>query len=59
MPTTGDASETGLIKFFQPISDVRKTREQFPVVRDFENKECRLPFNSAWKYAFSINSYKR
>ena len=59
MPTTGDASETGLIKFFQPISDVKKTREQFPVIRDFESKECRLPFNSAWKYAFSINSYKR
>lgn len=35
MPTTGDASETGLIKFFQPISDVAKTREQFPVIRDY------------------------
>lgn len=59
MPTTGDASETGLIKFYQPISDVMKTREQFPVVRDFEGKECRLPFNSTNKYAFSINSYER
>lgn len=38
MPTTGDASETGLIKFFQPISDVAKTREQFPVIRDYEGK---------------------
>lgn len=26
MPTTGDASESGLIKFFQPISDVAKLR---------------------------------
>ena len=59
MPTTGDASETGLIKFFQPISDVAKTRAQFEVIRDFEGKECRLPFNSTNKYAFSINSYKR
>ena len=58
MPTTGDASESGLIKFFQPISDVAKTRDQFPVVRDYEGKECRLPFNSTNKYAFSINSYK-
>lgn len=38
MPTTGDASETGLIKFFQPISDVAKTRDLFPVTRDYENK---------------------
>lgn len=27
MPTTGDASESGLIKFFQPISDVAKLRD--------------------------------
>ena len=26
MPTTGDASESGLIKFFQPISDITKMR---------------------------------
>ena len=26
MPTTGDASETALIKFFQPIADIQKTR---------------------------------
>lgn len=59
MPTTGDASESGLIKFFQPISDIAKTREQYPIVRDSENKECRLPFNSTNKYAFSINEYER
>jgi len=38
MPTTGDASETGLIKFFQPIADVAKTRDMFPCIRDFEGK---------------------
>jgi hypothetical protein len=38
MPTTGDASESGLIKFFQPISDIIKTRDQYPVIRDFEGK---------------------
>ncbi len=38
MPTTGDASESGLIKFFQPISDIVKLREQFPIIKDFEGK---------------------
>ena len=58
MPTNGDASESGLIKFFQPIEDVQTIREMFPVVRDHEDKECRLPFNSTNKYAFSINHYQ-
>ena len=57
MPTTGDASESGLIKFFQPISDITKTREQFPVFID-DGKEARLPFNSTNKYAFSINHWE-
>jgi hypothetical protein len=30
MPTTGDASETALVKFYQPIADIQKTRAQFP-----------------------------
>lgn len=34
MPTTGDASETALIKFFQPIADIQKTRERFPCAKD-------------------------
>jgi sodium/potassium-transporting ATPase subunit alpha len=59
MPTTGDASESGLIKFFQPISDINKTREQFPIIRDYEGKQCRLPFNSTNKYAFTINLYRK
>jgi sodium/potassium-transporting ATPase subunit alpha len=58
MPTTGDASESGLIKFFQPISDITKMRNQFPVTKDFEGKECRLPFNSTNKYAYSINDFE-
>ena len=57
MPTTGDASESGLIKFFQPISDIMDLRNQFPVARDDEHRECRLPFNSTNKYAFSVNHY--
>jgi sodium/potassium-transporting ATPase subunit alpha len=27
----GDASETGVIKFVQPISDLLDTRDQYPV----------------------------
>lgn len=34
MPTTGDASESGLIKFFQPIQDINVLRDRYPVVRD-------------------------
>jgi len=57
IPTTGDASESGLIKFFQPIRDIQEIRQLYPVVRDSENRECRLPFNSTNKYAFSVNHY--
>ena len=34
MPTTGDASESGLIKFFQPLEDITKIRDRYPVVRN-------------------------
>jgi sodium/potassium-transporting ATPase subunit alpha len=59
MPTTGDASETALIKFFQPIADIIDMRKQFPCARDKEKRESRMPFNSTNKYAFSINEYRR
>ena len=57
MPTTGDASESGLIKFFQPLGDIMAIRKQFPVVRGDKDKECR--FNSTNKYAYSVNHYER
>jgi hypothetical protein len=34
MPTTGDASESGLIKFFQPIEDILSIRKKYEVVKD-------------------------
>lgn len=37
MPTTGDASESGLIKFFQPIEDIIKIREKYPIVRNHKD----------------------
>lgn len=58
MPTTGDASQSGLIKFFQPISDITKLRDQFPVIKDMKGRDFRLPFDSKNKYAFSINEYE-
>jgi sodium/potassium-transporting ATPase subunit alpha len=55
MPTTGDASESGLIKFFQPLGDIMDIREQFPVARGEKDKEVRFPFNSTFKFAYSVN----
>jgi len=34
MPTIGDASESALIKFFQPIEDIKTCRDRFPVLRN-------------------------
>jgi hypothetical protein len=34
MPTTGDASESALIKFFQPIADIQETRAKFPCTKN-------------------------
>jgi sodium/potassium-transporting ATPase subunit alpha len=33
IPTIGDASESALIKFFQPIEDINATRERYPVIK--------------------------
>lgn len=57
-PAIGDASETALIKFFQPIEDIRDTRERHPL-KEMEDKSLgRIPFNSSWKYALSIVDYR-
>jgi len=58
-PTIGDASESALIKFFQAIEDVAKTRERFPVKMTKDDRECRIPFNSTIKYSLSINSINK
>jgi sodium/potassium-transporting ATPase subunit alpha len=56
-PTTGDASETALIKFLQPIEDILEIRKRYKVVKDNEGKLARMPFNSTNKYAFNIVEY--
>ncbi|CAD8185836.1 unnamed protein product [Paramecium octaurelia] len=57
-PTIGDASETALIKFFQPINDIIQTRQSRQVARDNEHKMAKMPFNSTNKYAFIIVEYE-
>lgn len=50
----GDASETAMIKFFHPITDIDKLRSAYPVlVRNLSKGE--IPFNSAYKYAVTLH----
>jgi sodium/potassium-transporting ATPase subunit alpha len=50
----GDASETALIKFYQPIEEISITRSRYKVARCKDNSEAKMPFNSTNKYALSI-----
>ena len=50
----GDASETAMIKFFHPITDIDKMRAQYPIL--FRNGvKGEIPFNSSYKYAVTIH----
>jgi sodium/potassium-transporting ATPase subunit alpha len=60
--TAGDASESGLIKFVQPIEDLAKLRNTYPV-HTYKAKDehgeistinCEIPFNSFKKYNLMI-----
>ena len=56
--TEGDASESGLVKFIQPIKDLTSFRNLYPIhsykVKDDNGEEtninCEIPFNSFKKY---------
>ena len=50
----GDASETALVKFYQPIEDIVKTRSLYPLGKGKENTDSKMKFNSTNKYALSI-----
>jgi sodium/potassium-transporting ATPase subunit alpha len=60
--TEGDASESGLIKFLQPIRDLIQTRKTYPVHSykekdengEVSNVDCEIPFNSFKKYNLMI-----
>ncbi|KAL4479697.1 hypothetical protein ABPG73_017918 [Tetrahymena malaccensis] len=53
-PVIGDATETGLIRFYQYISDVNKFRDRFKVVRNSDGTQAKMPFNSSVKFALTI-----
>lgn len=50
----GDASETALVKFYQPIEDIMKTRSLYKFAKSKDGSEAKMPFNSTNKYALSI-----
>ena len=52
-PVIGDASETALVKFYQPLEDVGVTRKLYPLGKG-KDGESKMPFNSTNKYALSI-----
>ncbi|KAM3146830.1 hypothetical protein pb186bvf_000984 [Paramecium bursaria] len=53
-PTIGDASESALIKFIQPIQDVLQVRGEKKIALDNFGRQAKMPFNSTNKYAFII-----
>lgn len=60
--TEGDASESGLIKFIQPIEDLINIRGKYPIYNYKEKTDsgevstiqCEIPFNSFKKYNLII-----
>ena len=50
----GDASETALVKFFQPIRDILELRETVTLGKRFDGSESKIVFNSAYKFAMQI-----
>lgn len=48
--TDGDASEAGIIKFFEHMDNIQKTRNNYPQVR-CNNEDIKIPFNSKDKVA--------
>ena len=57
-PVSGDASETAIIKFFQPIEDILSTRAKFPIGQQKDGSPSLVPFNSAHKFTFKVVKYQ-
>jgi sodium/potassium-transporting ATPase subunit alpha len=53
-PVIGDASETALIKFYQPIEEITITRARYGPAFCADKSFAKMPFNSTNKYALSI-----
>jgi sodium/potassium-transporting ATPase subunit alpha len=56
-PVSGDASETAIVKFFQPIEDILETRRRFPLGKQKDGAVSIVPFNSAHKFALKVVRY--
>ena len=52
----GDASETALVKFFQPVVDIVEFRNLYATAVQFDDSPAIVPFNSSYKYALIIKS---
>ena len=50
----GDASETALVKFFQPIEDIMDVRKSMRVAKQFDNTDALISFNSSYKFALNV-----
>lgn len=50
----GDASETALIKFFQPLGDILEMRNKMTLGKRFDGTESKIVFSSAYKFAMQI-----
>ena len=53
-PVSGDASETAIVKFFQPIEDILTTRARYPIGKQKDGAPSVVPFNSAHKFALKV-----
>lgn len=53
-PVNGDASETGIVKFFQPIQDVEETRARFEIGVQKDGAMSLVPFGSEHKFALKV-----
>ncbi|KAL4473972.1 hypothetical protein ABPG72_000334 [Tetrahymena utriculariae] len=47
-------NENALIKFFQPLQDIRIIRDEQPVVRDFIKNKAKIPFSISTKFSSVI-----
>lgn len=52
----GDASETALVKFFQPVHDIVDFRNQYETAKQFDDSPAIIPFNSSYKYALHVKA---
>jgi len=53
-PTNGDASETALIKFFQPIEDIDQNREKYNTAKNIDGSDAEIKVNSKHKFSAKV-----